>query len=171
MIFVRGAQPVLINNIIQNNDASSIGDPNGQSTAAISINVNSLNARPVTDLGRSVGFANIQAASLTNTGPLLRGNLLANNPINGLLVRGGEVTTNVIWEDTDIVHVLFDQVIARNQFSLNGTLRLQSTPTESLVVKMAGVNAGLTAGGTAWTSTIASAEPCKWSARRIIRSF
>lgn len=148
IIFVRGAQPVLIGNIIENNDESAQGDPNAQSTAAISINVNSLSYKPVTDLGRSVGFANIQSPSLTNTGPLIRGNQLANNPVNGLVVRGGEITTNVIWDDTDIVHVLFDEIQARNQFSINGTLRLQSTATESLVVKLAGSTAGLTAGGT-----------------------
>lgn len=149
VIFVRGAQPVLIGNVIENNDESALGNPNAQSTAAISINVNSLSYKPVTDLGRSVGFANVQSPSLTNTGALIRGNKLANNPINGLVVRGGEITTNVIWDDTDIVHVLFDQVLARNQFSLNGTLRLQSTATESLVVKMFGSTAGFTAGGTA----------------------
>lgn len=148
VIFVRGAQPVLIGNVIENNDESAQGDPNAQSTAAISINVNSLNYKPVTDMGRSVGFANIQSPSLTNTGPLIRGNRLANNPVNGLVVRGGEITTNVIWDDTDIVHVLFDQVRARNQFSLNGTVRLQSTATESLVVKLFGPTAGFTAGGT-----------------------
>ena len=44
------------------------------------------------------------------TGPLIRGNQLGNNPINGMLVRGGTITTNVIWDDTDIVHVLEEMV-------------------------------------------------------------
>ncbi len=148
IIFVRGAQPVLINNVIENNDQSAQGNPTAQSTSAISINVNSLNYKAVTDWGRSVGFANIQTPSLTNTGPLIRGNQLANNPVNGMVVRGGQITTNVIWDDTDIVHVVFDEIAAGNQFSLNGTLRLQSTASESLVVKLFGATAGLTAGGT-----------------------
>jgi hypothetical protein len=150
VIFVRGAQPVLINNIIQNNDTAPLTDPNAllKNTAAISIDVNSLNSTQVTDWGRSTGFANIQVPTLTNTGPLIRGNQIGNTPINGLLVRGGTISTNVIWDDTDIVHVLEDEVIAGNQFSVNGTIRLQSTSTESLVVKLLGTNAGFTASGT-----------------------
>ncbi|HTM52590.1 MAG TPA: hypothetical protein VL175_01100, partial [Pirellulales bacterium] len=150
IIFVRGAQPVLIDNIIENNDTAPITDPNAnlKDTAAISIDLNSLNARQVSDWGRSTGLANIQRPSLTNTGPLVRGNQIANTPINGMLVRGGTLTTNGIWDDTDITHVLLDEVIAGNQYSVNGTLRLQSTSTESLVVKLGGASAGFTASGT-----------------------
>ena len=86
---------------------------------------------------------------MTNTGPLIRGNRIGNNPVNGMIVRGGTITTNVIWDDTDIVHVVQSEVVAPNQFSVNGTLRLQSTATESLVVKFEGLTAGLTAAGTA----------------------
>src|SRR5262249_36259284 len=54
VIFVRGAQPIIANNVIQNNDTSS---PQGTgSTAAISINVNALNAKPINDWGRSTGL-------------------------------------------------------------------------------------------------------------------
>jgi len=151
VIFVRGAQPVIINNIIQNNETAPSTDPNKpyKDVPAISINVNALNFYQVTDPGRSTGLANIQVPTFTNSGPLVRGNRLANNPINGMLVRGGTITTNVIMDDTDIVHVLLDEIVAGNQFSVLGTLRLQSTATESLVVKMLGTSAGITASGTA----------------------
>ncbi len=142
VIFVRGAQPVILNNIIQNNDVSGL-----QVTAAININVNALTSRLVTDWGRSTGTADIQVSSLTNAGPLIRDNRLGNNPINGMIVRGGTITTDVVWDDTDIVHVLQDEVIAPNRFSLSGRIRLQSSPTESLVVKLSGNSAGFTASG------------------------
>ena len=58
MIFIRGAQPVIINNVIQDNDT---GNPLSN-TAAISINVNSLNSKQVTDWGRSTGLVNIEVA-------------------------------------------------------------------------------------------------------------
>lgn len=144
VIFVRGAQPVIINNVIQDNDT---GAPQSN-TAAISINVNSLNSKLVTDGGRSTGPVNIEVASLTNTGPLIRGNRIGDNPVNAMIVRGGTITTNVIWDDTDIVHLVQDEIIAGNQFSVNGTLRLQSTSNESLVVKLEGVKTSLTATGT-----------------------
>ena len=47
-IFIRGAQPVIVNNTIQNNDS---GNGATSTTAAISINVNSLNSMLVTDWG------------------------------------------------------------------------------------------------------------------------
>ena len=124
IIFVIGAQPVIVNNVIQNNDTTATANPN---TAAISINVNSLNSTLVNDWGRSTGKIDLQGDFNANTGPLIHGNKLANNPINGMIVRGGEITTNVVWDDTDIVHVLEDQVIAGNAHSTSGTIRLQSS--------------------------------------------
>ncbi len=149
IIFVRGAQPVLLDNIIQNNDTKPLTDINEplRDTAAISINVNALNATLVMDTGRSTGFADIIDHSLVNSGPLIRGNRIANTPINGMVVRGGRLTTDVVWDDTDIVHVLLDEVVADTQFSLSGTIRLQSNANESLVVKGLGANAGITAAG------------------------
>lgn len=151
VIFVRGAQPVIVNNIIQNNATAPSTDPNNpyRNVPAISVNVNALNFYQVSDWGRSTGALDLQATTQTNLGPLVRGNRLANNPINGMLVRGGTITTNVVWDDTDIVHVLFDEVAAGNQFSVLGGLRLQSTANESLVVKLLGSSAGITASGTA----------------------
>ncbi len=143
VIFVRGAQPVIVNNTIQNNDLAGAN----ANTAAISINVNSLNSQLVTDWGDSIGAINLQVVSLTNDGPLVRGNKLDNNPINGMLVRGGIITTDVVFDDTDIVQVVEDLITTSNQFSLTGTVRLQSSSTESLVVKLLGATAGFTASG------------------------
>ncbi len=65
-----------------------------------------------------------------------------------MAVRGGLLTVDGVWDDTDIVHVVTSTISVTNQQSLTGTLRLQSSPTESLVVKLLGTNVGLLAGGT-----------------------
>src|SRR5262249_44009866 len=86
-------------------------------------------------------------AGPTNYGPLVRGNRIGNNPINGMMVRGGTLTTNGVWDDSDITHVVNSQVIIPDQHSLSGTLRRQSSADESLVIKLSGINAGFTAQG------------------------
>jgi len=139
VIYIRGAQPVILNNIFEGN----LGG------AAISVNVNSLNATLVDDWGRSRGAIGLAGSFPKNTGPLIRNNLVGDNSINGMVVRGGLITTNSIWDDTDIVHVVRDSVTTGNQQSLSGTLRLQSSPTESLVVKVLGTNVDIVAGGEA----------------------
>ena len=136
VIFVRGAQPVIIQNVLHDNEAP-----------AISINVNALNNRQITDLGRSTGYVDASPVAQDNRGPLIRLNRLDNNAINGMHVRGGTVTTQGIWDDTDIAHVILDErIVVGNQFAGSG-LRLESSGTESLVVKLEGFNAGFTAGG------------------------
>ena len=153
VIYVIGAQPVIVNNIIQNN-----GGP------AIDINVNAPNNDVVPDWGRSTGLSlsSAVAANYTqvannygplytqffnNYGPLVRLNALGNNTINGMVVRGGALTTQSIWDDTDIVHVVEDAIEVGNQQTQSG-LRLQSSSTQSLVVKLNGLYAGFTADGT-----------------------
>jgi hypothetical protein len=138
-IYVRGAQPIIVNNVIKDN---SPGDDAG----AISINVNALNSDSVLDLGRSTGALERTGDFLGNFGPLVRNNRLGGNGINGMRVRGSTVTTQSIWDDTDIVHVLLDEVRVQNHHTFSG-VRLQSSPTESLVVKLRGIDAGLTANG------------------------
>jgi len=134
-IYVRGAQPVIVNNDFLDNDGS-----------IVNINVNSLQARGVPDWGRSTGPLLAFDAYDDNHGPLVRENRTTDNEINGMTVRGGTLTTEVIWDDTDIVHVLRDEVVVPN-FHHFGGLRLQSSTTESLVVKLDGPNAGFTAEG------------------------
>jgi len=137
VIYIRGAQPVILNNIFEGN----LGG------AAISINVNSLNATLLDDWGRSRGPIGLAGSFPKNTGPLIRNNLIGDNSLNGMVVRGGLLTTNSIWDDTDIVHVVLNSITTGNQQSLSGTLRLQSSPTESLVVKVQGTNVDIVAGG------------------------
>ena len=60
-------------------------------------------------------------------------------------VRGQTLTTETVWDDTDVVHVLQSEIIVPD-FHTFGGLRLQSDADESLVVKLSS-NAGITALG------------------------
>jgi hypothetical protein len=140
-IFVIGAQPVLVNNIVLDN----LG-------AAISIDANSFTSTNVPDWGRGRGSIDRFTQFDDNDGPLVRLNRIGNIPtkvnrtqvaVNGMVVRGAVLTTNSIWDDTDIVHVVYDTIETTN----DTTLRLQSTASQSLVVKLSGSNAGFTATG------------------------
>ncbi len=133
IVFVRGAQPVIVDNIVANNSA-----------AAFSVNVSALNNTYVVDQGRSTGELGTVVDRLDNQGPLIAGNRLDKNSVNGLVVRGGILTTEGVWDDTDIVHVVRENIEVPN-FHTYGGLRLQSGATQSLVVKLLG--AGITANG------------------------
>ena len=141
-IFVRGSQPIIVDNDI----IGSLGP-------AVSVDVNSLNAESVRDPGRSSFNASAGRLSerievaLDNQGPLIRLNRLGDNAINGMQVRGGTLTTEGVWDDTDIVHVVIDESINVSEFHTYGGLRLESSATESLVVKLSGADAGFTATG------------------------
>lgn len=134
-IFVAGAQPVIVGNNIRNNES-----------AAININVNSLNKDLVVDWGRSTGFIDVTPGVGDNQGALVRYNLLTNNGINGMIIRGGVLNTEGVWDDTDIVHVLFNEIVIPDLHTYGG-LRIESSTKESLVVKLQGANAGITASG------------------------
>ena len=143
-IFVRGAQPILVGNTFRNNRGS-----------AIDIDANSLIADLRVDYGRSNGSVERLEEFDSNRGPLIRENRMSNNQMNGLEIRGDELMTESVWDDTDIVHVLFNSITVSN-FVHEGGLRLQSAPTESLVVKLLGYGTnfnylsgtGITATGT-----------------------
>ncbi len=134
-VFVRGAQPIIINNRMSDN-----------SSAAISIDVNSLNSDLVNDHGRMSGEIGLTEDFIENQGPLISGNRLSRNGMNGLLVRGQTLTTQSVWDDTDIVHVLENEVISSNSYTYGG-VKLLSKNSQSLVVKLLGPNAGFTATG------------------------
>ena len=137
-IYVRGAQPVIAGNDFLNNSGH-----------VISVDVNSLKATTVPDWGRTTGALDAFDAYTDNHGPLVRENRITGNlttGINGMEVRGGTLTTESIWDDTDIVHLLYTEVIVPN-FQHIGGLRLQSSAEESLVIKLQGANAGFTADG------------------------
>ena len=137
-LFVRGSQPVLINNRINDNDAP-----------AISIDVNSLGPDLVNDPGRQSDLLARTLDYSENQGPLVDGNRLSRNAINGMVVRGQTLTTQSVWDDTDIVHIVQTQITSDNFYTYGG-LRIKSSPSESLVVKFGGgaALAGLTATGT-----------------------
>lgn len=139
-IFVRGAQPIIVQNVFDDNTG-----------ATIHINVNALHSFIRPDYGRSTGPANRFEQFADNAGPLVRLNRIGNNTrntaTNGMLIRGGILTTQGVWDDTDIVHVLLDEVRIDNIHAYGG-LRIQSSATESLVVKLQGSDAGITARGT-----------------------
>ena len=134
-VFVRGAQPILVDNIFQNNDGP-----------VISINPAALNNELVTDHGRSTGTIDLIGDFGDNQGPLIRANRIGDNAINGLVVRGEILNTQSVWDDTDIVHVVLDEIVSPD-FHTHGGIRLESSPTASLVIKLEGENAGLTANG------------------------
>ena len=136
-IFVRGSQPIILDNQFE-----------GNAGAVININTNAINSRLLVDRGRSTGDADQQTDYLDNQGPLIRDNAYENNDINGMLVRGEIVTTQGVWDDTDIVHVVQDEIYIPD-FHVSGGIRLESSATESLVVKLNGGSAGFTSGGNA----------------------
>ncbi|MFV2069291.1 MAG: hypothetical protein ACC645_20185, partial [Pirellulales bacterium] len=138
-IFVRGAQPVIVDNVIRDNEPDS-------TSAAISINANSLKHVRVADPGRTTGRIDSVVEFDDNYGPLVRMNRMANNGTNGLEVRAEELTTESIWDDTDIVHVVRGEILVTNQHTYGG-LTLASDSDASLVVKLFGPTAGFTASG------------------------
>jgi hypothetical protein len=135
-IHVRGAQPIIMANTFRGNGGS-----------VIHINANALNGFLNADYGRSTGLTELNPLYGDNQGPLVRLNRLADNDLNGMEVRGGVLTTESTWDDTDIVHILKEEIVVPD-FHNYGGLTLRSNPTESLVVKSEGATAGITANGT-----------------------
>ncbi|MGH7139548.1 MAG: hypothetical protein ACREHD_27700, partial [Pirellulales bacterium] len=113
--------------------------------AAISVDVDALDTQQVPDWGRQTGPLGAFTQFNNNDGPLVRLNQLDDNGLNGMVVRGGELEAQDIWDDTDIVHVVEGTVTVPNFQSVGG-LRIQSSATQSLVIKMM-PGAGFDAGG------------------------
>lgn len=124
-IFVRGSQPIIVDNTITNNEG-----------AAISINPDAMNFHDLVDYGRATGNADVVVTDSDNQGPLISGNRLVRNDINGLLVRSEVLQTESVWDDTDIVHVVNGNIQVDSHHHRGG-LRLKSDPNQSLVVKFA----------------------------------
>ncbi|MFV2065422.1 MAG: hypothetical protein ACC645_00470, partial [Pirellulales bacterium] len=146
VVFVRGAQPIIVDNIFRNNteEGTILRNWTPVGTHMISINANALTSTIQADYGRTTGRIDLvkdptsNAPAFTdNRGPLIRRNLVDNNGINGMEVRGEELTTESVWDDTDIVHVLRDEIVVLNHHTFSG-LSLRSGSSESLVVKLAG---------------------------------
>ena len=63
-----------------------------------------------------------------------------------MVVRGGIVNVQSVWDDTDIVHVVQGEIVSADHHVYSG-VRLQSNANGSLVIKLEGQNAGFTAFG------------------------
>ncbi len=160
-VFVRGAQPIIVDNIFRDNNTLYDASKSSASLQmpVITINANSLIHDNLVDYGRSRGTVNVISRYGDNAGPLVRGNRLSNNAINAMVIRGEVLTTQSVWDDTGIVHVLTNQFDQRNARTVDaagirrtfafdeivipehhtyGGLRLESNSTESLVVKLRG---------------------------------
>jgi len=135
-IFVRGAQPVILDNIFTDNEEGTV----------ISIDANSLNSKFKADYGRSTGFTDTYQQYSDNHGALIRLNRMENNGLNGMEVREAVLDTETIWDDTDIVHILRGAIVVNQHHTFSG-IRLQSNLNEGLVVKLDGPDAGFTADG------------------------
>lgn len=155
VIFVLGAQPTILGNIIRDNTGP-----------AISADLNSLNHYRVVDLGRATGPVdslsedfdeNVARLALRtvyedNQGPLIRENRLIGGrvagrvQISGLQVRTGTLATQGVWDDADITHIVTNEINIPD-FHTYGGLRLESQPGQSLVIKLQGANAGFSAEG------------------------
>lgn len=149
-IFVRGSQPIIVGNQFVDNRGS-----------IIDIDSDSMTADRLVDIGRQTGDLDRFAQLDDNYGPLIRLNRyenvpalsVANRQISGLEIRGGVLATESVWDDTDIVHMLFDSITVGNIHSVGG-LRLMSRNDESLVVKLTGAGSPFSAtAGTGITAT------------------
>ncbi|WP_372717777.1 DVUA0089 family protein [Novipirellula sp.] len=125
-IHVTAAQPTIVGNTFVGNNGG-----------VIDINVNALNSGLRSDGGRQTGPIDRYSVPPANQGPVVRGNQLENNEINGMVIRGEVLATEVVWDDTDIVHVL-DSDIEIPDLHTFGGMRIESSSTESLVVKVDG---------------------------------
>ncbi|MEM6979149.1 MAG: hypothetical protein AAF539_05725, partial [Planctomycetota bacterium] len=143
-IFIRGSQPIIVGNEFVDNHGS-----------IIEIDIDSMTIDNVIDLGRQTDGLDRFVALDDNQGPLVRLNRYDNVPsrsipnsfdstdlandrqITGMRIRGGNLVTEAVWDDTDIVHVLTDSVDVGNQQTRGGLL-LKSRANESLVVKLGG---------------------------------
>src|SRR5690606_11158055 len=87
VLYVRGAQPIVVGNTFVDNAGP-----------VINLNANSLNYQSRPDYGRSTGNHNAFDQFADNYCPLVRHNRLSGNAINGMVVRGEELTTESIWD-------------------------------------------------------------------------
>ncbi len=130
-IMVRGSQPVIVDNVFVDNRGS-----------IIDIDIESMGGNYRQDIGRQTGEIDRISVLDDNYGPMIRFNRYLNDTssglqLSGLEVRAGTITTETTFDDTDIAHLLFDNITVGNLHS-SGGLRLLSRPDESLVVKFIG---------------------------------
>ena len=95
------------------------------------------------DIGYAVDYSNADIYSNDGFSLLPPG---AVSGIGGLAIRAQEITVESIWDDTDIIHVVTDEITIEN-FHTGTGLQLRSKSDESLVVKLDSADAGFTATG------------------------
>ena len=130
-IMVRGSQPIMVGNTFVDNRGS-----------IIDIDIESMGGNYHRDAGRQTGPIDRFGVLDHNMGPMLRFNRYLNDvdsglQLSGVEIRGGMITTETVFDDTDIAHLLFDGIEVGN-FHSSGGLRLLSQPDESLVLKFTG---------------------------------
>ncbi|QEG01721.1 Thermophilic serine proteinase precursor [Stieleria maiorica] len=154
-IYARFTQPVIAGNDFVDNHG-----------AIIDIDLASMTDELIVDSGRQTGAIDLLSGFGDNHGPLIRDNTSDSEPgdvdgsrqLNGLRIRGGEITGGTVFDDTDMAHVLYESVIVGNLVSTAG-LTLKSRPDESLVVKFAGRGTPNSAtAGTGITATGSTAD-------------
>lgn len=161
-IFVRGSQPVVVgNDFVDGNGPALSFDVNsftwwevvdaGRSTGLISATPGNGNSGPLIQDNRiSASRENTLDPAVQPGDPINRNFApfdalgendpfdVNGNPIHasliGLEVRGGEVTTNIVLDDVDIVHIVRDTIEIPNQH-IYGGMRLESDARGSLVLK------------------------------------
>lgn len=151
VIFVRGSQPTIVGNEFIDNRGS-----------VVTINSEALTANINIDVGRQTGDSDLIQGLDDNRGPLIRRNVYdvvpaddpAERQLSLLEILGGvEITTESVFDDTDIVHYLASSLTVGN-FHSGGGLRLLSRADESLVVKLEGSgNPNSATDGTGITAT------------------
>ena len=130
-IMVRGSQPIIVGNTFVDNRGS-----------IIDIDIESMGGNYRLDAGRQTGPIDRISVLDDNHGPMVRFNRYENDvdsgsQLSGMEIRAGLITTETVFDDTDIAHLLFDDIEVGN-FHSSGGLRLLSRPDESLVVKFSG---------------------------------
>ncbi len=140
-IMVRGSQPIIVGNTFVDN-YGVLGSFLDRRVSIIDIDIESFGDNFRIDVGRQTGDIDRFSVLDDNQGPLVRFNRYQNDPaagpqLSGMEIRGGTITTATVFDDTDIAHVLFDNIEVDDLHS-SGGLRLLSRPDESLVVKFDG---------------------------------
>ena len=130
-IMVRGSQPIIVGNTFVDNRGT-----------IIDIDIESMGGNYRRDIGRQTDAIDRISILDDNYGPMIRFNRYLNDvssglQLSGLEIRAGAITTETTFDDTDIAHLLFDNIEVGNLHS-SGGLRLLSRPDESLVVKFIG---------------------------------
>lgn len=136
VIHVVGSQPIIVDNDFVDTASGA---------AIISINANAMVEVPLDDFGTQTGTIDLLDTPSGNYGPLISGNRVQGGGVSGLRVREETLTTSVVFDDTDITHVVAGQIFVPD-VHVYGGLRLQSGKNESLIVKFES-GGGLTADG------------------------